>query len=95
MPGVVVRRAGGSLRIAHLGRYEGLRLCVLCGLNRLVCFLHGVIVALSRFFRISLDFSNLLVHRGGKSEKILCCNNFSWIQERPDADRVYAETVCI
>ena len=44
---------------------------------------------------ISLDFSNLLVHRGGESEKMLCCNNFSWIQERPDADRVYAEAVCI
>ena len=43
----------------------------------------------------NLDFSNLLVHRGGESEKMLCCNNFSWIQERPDADRVYAEAVCI
>jgi hypothetical protein len=40
----------------------------------------------------------LLVHRGGESENTLCCkccNNFSWIQERPDADRVYAEAVCI
>ena len=37
----------------------------------------------------------LLVHRGGESENMLCCNNFSWIQERPDADRVYAEAVCI
>jgi hypothetical protein len=56
---------------------------------------HPVIRNPLRQFRLAWIFQTLLVHRGCESEKMLCCNNFSWIQERPDADRVYAEAVCI
>jgi hypothetical protein len=56
------------------------------GVRRLVAFLTAGLAWISQTF---------LVHRGGESEKMLCSNNFSWIQERPDADRVYADTVCI
>jgi hypothetical protein len=28
-------------------------------------------------------------------KKLLCCNNFSQVQEHPDADRVYVGAVCI
>jgi hypothetical protein len=44
---------------------------------------------------LRLDFSNDIGASGENLRNMLCCNNFSQVQEPPDADRVYAEAVCI